>query len=112
MSSLAFIETNLSVNHQSPMTVIFMSARKKITYIYIYTLVILLSIPALKIHFRAANAVDCDMWRRKGSLDFLLWRNILERILTKEDLTADVYAEGEWEKEKGRESRRERERKD
>lgn len=29
MSSLAFIEPNLSVNHRSPMTVIFMFARKK-----------------------------------------------------------------------------------
>lgn len=101
MSSLAFIETNLSVNHQSPMTVIFMSARKKITHThtYIYTLIILLSIPVLKIHFRAAKAVDCEMWRRKGILGFLFWRNVLEGILTKEDLTADVYAEGEREKE-------------
>lgn len=45
MSSLAFIETNLSVNHNSPMTVIFMFTRKK----NIYMVIILLSIPIFKI---------------------------------------------------------------
>lgn len=38
MSSLAFIEPNLSVNHRSPMTVIFMSAGKRISR---YILIIL-----------------------------------------------------------------------
>lgn len=62
---------------------------------------------------RAANIVGCDMWRGKSSLAVPLWWNILKRILTKEGLSADVYAEGEREKEKrGRERRRERERKD
>lgn len=32
MSSLAFIETNLSVNHNPPMTVIFTFTRKKNIY--------------------------------------------------------------------------------
>lgn len=57
--------------------------------------------------------MGCDMWRGKSSLAVPLWWNILKRILTKEGLSADVYAEGEREKEKrGRERRRERERKD
>lgn len=44
---------------------------------------------------------------------FLLWWNILKRILTKEGLSAGGYGEGEREKGKrGRERRRERERKD
>lgn len=40
------------------------------------------------------------MCRGKSSLAFLLWWNILKKILTKEGLSADVYAEGEREKEK------------
>lgn len=111
---MAFIETNLSVNHQSPMTVIFMFARKKKKKKkYIYSSFFYLFPFEKYLLCRAANIVGCDMWRGKSSLAVLLWWNILKRILTKEGLSADVYAEGEREKEKrGRERRRERERKD
>lgn len=51
------------------------------------------------------------MCRGKSSLAFLLWWNSLKKNLTKEGLSADVYAEGEREKEKtGKGRRRERER--
>lgn len=108
MSSLAFIETNLSVNHNSPMTVIFMFTRKKkyiwSSFFYLF--------PFLKyLLCKVANILGGDMCRGKSSLAFLLWWNILKKNLTKEGLSADVYAEGEREKEKtGKGRRRERER--
>lgn len=40
------------------------------------------------------------MCRGKSSLAFLLWWNILKKNLTKEGLSADVYAEGERERKK------------